>query len=150
MTSSLRGMLTGNLRVEIVKEGVHSGHATGIVPSTFRIARQLIDRIENVQDGTIIKDFHTTIPPHRIEQAKYVPHFVVAFFCLHVNAGTKLRLLERKSMKSSPSLRVLVQFLTTSLSSFWLAPGSLLWPLLVLRVSPLCNKPETCSALTLL
>jgi len=64
-------MLTGVLRVDIVKDGVHSGHATGIVASSFRIARQLINRIENVDDGTIINDFQTTIPPHRIEQAKY-------------------------------------------------------------------------------
>lgn len=71
MTSSLRGMVTGILKVEILKEGVHSGHATGIVPSTFRIARTLIDRIENVNDGTIIKDFHAEIPHHRVEQAKY-------------------------------------------------------------------------------
>jgi len=71
MTSSLRGMLTGVLRVEILKEGVHSGHASGIVPSTFRIARLLLDRIENAKDGKVIDDFHVEIPPHRIEQAKY-------------------------------------------------------------------------------
>jgi acetylornithine deacetylase/succinyl-diaminopimelate desuccinylase-like protein len=71
MTSSLRGMVTGVLKVEILKEGVHSGHATGIVPSTFRIARSLLERIESVNDGTIIKDFHVEIPAHRVEQAKY-------------------------------------------------------------------------------
>jgi acetylornithine deacetylase/succinyl-diaminopimelate desuccinylase-like protein len=71
MTSSLRGMVTGVLKVEILKEGVHSGHATGIVPSTFRIARSLLERIENVNDGTIVNDFHVVIPAHRVEQAKY-------------------------------------------------------------------------------
>jgi len=71
MTSSLRGMVTGVLQVEILKEGVHSGHATGIVPSSFRIARQLIDRIENVNDGTIIDRFSAAIPAQRVEQAKY-------------------------------------------------------------------------------
>jgi len=71
MTSSLRGMVSGTLRVDIVKDGVHSGHSTGIVPSSFRIARKLLTRIENENDGTVIEDFQTTIPPYRVEQAKY-------------------------------------------------------------------------------
>jgi len=71
MTSSLRGMLVGVLRVDILKDGVHSGHATGIVSPTFRIAKQLISRIENENDGVIIPDFQTTVPTHRVEQAKY-------------------------------------------------------------------------------
>lgn len=71
MTSSLRGMLVGELRVDIINEGVHSGHASGIVASSFRIARMLIDRIENLSDGAIIKDFQVEIPPARVEQSKY-------------------------------------------------------------------------------
>jgi len=71
MTSSLRGLLVGELCVEILTDGVHSGHASGIVASSFRIARMLIDRIENLADGSIVQDFHVHIPPARIEQAKY-------------------------------------------------------------------------------
>jgi len=71
MTSSLRGMVVGELRVDMLKEGVHSGHASGIVASTFRIARILLERIENIKDGSIINDFSVAIPPARIEQAKY-------------------------------------------------------------------------------
>eukprot|EP01110_Echinostelium_bisporum_P007654 TRINITY_DN2871_c0_g1_i3.p1 TRINITY_DN2871_c0_g1~~TRINITY_DN2871_c0_g1_i3.p1 ORF type:complete len:289 (+),score=124.35 TRINITY_DN2871_c0_g1_i3:327-1193(+) len=70
ITSSLRGMVTGELKVQILKEGIHSGVGSGIVPSSFRIIRQLISRIEDVNTGEIIKDFHTTIPQERIEQAK--------------------------------------------------------------------------------
>jgi len=70
-TTSLRGLLSGNLKVEILKEGVHSGDASGIVPSTFRILRQVLSRLEDEQSGAIRpKDFHVEIPPQRIAQAK--------------------------------------------------------------------------------
>jgi acetylornithine deacetylase/succinyl-diaminopimelate desuccinylase-like protein len=64
MTSSLRGFLNGALRVDILTEGVHSGDASGIVPSSFRIARQILGRIEDAADGRIRPDFlHAEIPP---------------------------------------------------------------------------------------
>ena len=70
-TTSLRGLLAGNLRVDILNEGVHSGDATGIVPSSFRILRQVLSRLEDENTGTIKpKDFYVDIPPARVEQAK--------------------------------------------------------------------------------
>jgi acetylornithine deacetylase/succinyl-diaminopimelate desuccinylase-like protein len=70
-TTSLRGLLAGNLKVEILKEGVHSGDATGIVPSTFRILRQLLSRLEDETTGQIRpRDFHVEIPVARMQQAK--------------------------------------------------------------------------------
>src|SRR6478609_4626239 len=45
-TTSLRGMMAATLRVDILTEGVHSGDASGVVPSSFRILRQLISRVE--------------------------------------------------------------------------------------------------------
>ena len=48
-TTSLRGNLVGTLRVEVLSEGVHSGMASGIVPSSFRIARRVIERVENAE-----------------------------------------------------------------------------------------------------
>jgi len=51
MTTSLRGALIFTLDVEVLKEGVHSGDASGIVPDSFRIARNLLNRIENSQTG---------------------------------------------------------------------------------------------------
>lgn len=46
----------GNLKVKVLNEGVHSGEASGIVPSTFRIIRQLLDRIENKETGEMIPE----------------------------------------------------------------------------------------------
>jgi acetylornithine deacetylase/succinyl-diaminopimelate desuccinylase-like protein len=50
-TASLRGLLNGVLTVEVLTEGVHSGDASGVVPSSFRIARSLLERIEDSCDG---------------------------------------------------------------------------------------------------
>ena len=70
-TTSLRGLLAGNLKVEILREGVHSGDATGIVPSSFRILRQLLSRLEDEETGRIKPgEFWVEIPPARLEQAK--------------------------------------------------------------------------------
>jgi len=70
-TTSLRGNLTGMLRVDVLTEGVHSGTASGVVPSSFRIARHLISRIEDESNGQILLDeLHVDIPEQRLEQAK--------------------------------------------------------------------------------
>jgi acetylornithine deacetylase/succinyl-diaminopimelate desuccinylase-like protein len=47
LTTSLRGMVAGTLKVEVLTEGVHSGDASGLVPSSFRIMRQVLDRLED-------------------------------------------------------------------------------------------------------
>ena len=71
MTTSLRGAMIGNLSVEVLKEGVHSGDASGIVPSSFRILRILLDRLEDSKTGRIIPDFlHSEIPKHRIDETR--------------------------------------------------------------------------------
>ncbi len=70
-TTSLRGNLTGNLEVTVLTEGVHSGSATGIVPSCFRILRQLLSRIEDETSGNLkVEDLYVEIPEQRQEQAK--------------------------------------------------------------------------------
>lgn len=70
-TTSLRGMIAGDLRVDILEEGVHSGDASGIVPSSFRIIRQLLDRIEDPETGKLlVESMHMEIPEQRKEQAK--------------------------------------------------------------------------------
>jgi acetylornithine deacetylase/succinyl-diaminopimelate desuccinylase-like protein len=70
-TTSLRGNLTGTLRVDVLTEGVHSGSASGVVPSSFRTARQLISRIEDEDSGQIkLGVLHADIPEQRIEQAR--------------------------------------------------------------------------------
>ena len=71
MTTSLRGIIAGNLRVEILKEGVHSGDGSGIVPSTFRILRQLLSRIDDEKTGKVlVEGLHVQIPAERLQQAK--------------------------------------------------------------------------------
>ena len=70
-TTSLRGLIGGKLTVEVLTEGVHSGDASGIVPSSFRIIRQLLERIENSDSGLIsLPEFNTSIPESRIDQAR--------------------------------------------------------------------------------
>ena len=70
-TTSLRGNLTGTLRVDVLSEGVHSGTASGVVPSSFRTARQLISRVEDEDSGQIKTEaLHASIPEQRLEQAK--------------------------------------------------------------------------------
>jgi acetylornithine deacetylase/succinyl-diaminopimelate desuccinylase-like protein len=70
VTSSLRGNLLGTLRVDVLKEGVHSGMASGIVASSFRVIRALLDRIEDPVTGRLKLDaLHAQIPQERIEQA---------------------------------------------------------------------------------
>jgi len=70
-TTSLRGLIGGVLRVEVLTEGVHSGDASGIIPSSFRILRELLDRIEDPATGRIAApEFNVEIPPARIEQAR--------------------------------------------------------------------------------
>ena len=69
-TTSLRGLVGGELTVEVLNEGVHSGDASGVVPSSFRIIRQLLDRVEQVSDGRITAaEFNAEIPQQRITQA---------------------------------------------------------------------------------
>jgi acetylornithine deacetylase/succinyl-diaminopimelate desuccinylase-like protein len=70
-TTSLRGLADLFLRVEILTEGVHSGNAGNIVPSTFRILRQLLDRIEDPITGELtVPELHADIPELRRQQAE--------------------------------------------------------------------------------
>jgi acetylornithine deacetylase/succinyl-diaminopimelate desuccinylase-like protein len=71
LTTSLRGMVSGVLKVEILTEGVHSGDASGLVPSSFRILRQVLDRLEDSKTGELLpQDFHCAVPPARLKEAQ--------------------------------------------------------------------------------
>ena len=71
LTTSLRGIAGGTLTVRVLTEGVHSGDASGIVPSSFRITRGLLSRLEDEATGEIrLPELYVQIPPQRIEQAK--------------------------------------------------------------------------------
>ncbi|GHA77239.1 M20 family metallopeptidase [Cognatilysobacter bugurensis] len=70
-TTSLRGLAGGNLTVKVLEEGVHSGDASGVVPSSFRLLRQLLSRLEDETTGrVIVDDLHVEIPAERLNQAQ--------------------------------------------------------------------------------
>lgn len=70
-TTSLRGVIGGDVRVEVLTEGVHSGDASGIVPSSARVLRQLLGRLEDAETGEVRpKALHVEIPKARRKQAK--------------------------------------------------------------------------------
>ena len=72
-TTSLRGMAGGNFSVKVLSEGVHSGDASGIVPSSFRILRELLSRLEDETTGKIkAEGLFVEIPQERLEQAAKV------------------------------------------------------------------------------
>ncbi|MFM2035375.1 MAG: hypothetical protein RL459_640, partial [Pseudomonadota bacterium] len=71
LTTSLRGMASGTLKVEVLTEGVHSGDASGLVPSSFRIMRQVLDRLEDSATGRLLPEsFHCEVPGERMAQAQ--------------------------------------------------------------------------------
>ena len=71
LTTSLRGMASGTLKVEVLTEGIHSGDASGLVPSSFRIMRQVLDRLEDSKTGRLLPaSFHCEVPAERLAQAK--------------------------------------------------------------------------------
>ena len=71
LTTSLRGNITGSLEVQVLEEGVHSGDSSGVIPSSFRIMRQLIDRLEDSKTGHLLPaNFHCQIPAERLKQTK--------------------------------------------------------------------------------
>ena len=71
LTTSLRGLAGGTLRVKVLEEGVHSGDASGIVPSSFRIMRNLLDRLEDPVSGQIRPEIlYVDIPSERVAQAR--------------------------------------------------------------------------------
>lgn len=70
VTTSLRGLVGGNLHVEVLDEGVHSGAVSGVVPSSFRIIRQLLDRIEDSATGEVLlAELHVDVPADRRAEA---------------------------------------------------------------------------------
>jgi len=71
LTTSLRGLTGGNLTVKVLSEGVHSGDASGVVPSSFRILRDLLSRLEDSATGAIKpRELYAEVPAQRMEQAR--------------------------------------------------------------------------------
>jgi len=71
LTTSLRGLIAGLLTVEVLENGVHSGLASGIVPDSFRLARQIVSRVEDERTGLVAEPaFNAAIPEGRVAQAR--------------------------------------------------------------------------------
>ena len=71
LTVSLRGMASGTLRADVLREGVHSGYASGVVPSSFRVLRQVISRLEDENTGQVLPDYlQAKIPEQRLRQSQ--------------------------------------------------------------------------------
>ena len=71
LTTSLRGMVSGVLKVEILSEGIHSGDSSGVVPSSFRILRHVLDRLEDSKTGELLpQSFHCEVPASRLAQTQ--------------------------------------------------------------------------------
>jgi acetylornithine deacetylase/succinyl-diaminopimelate desuccinylase-like protein len=70
MTTSLRGNVVGELTVELLHEGIHSGYGSGMVADSFRVAKQLISRIEDEVTGEVaLSELYADIPPQRVTEA---------------------------------------------------------------------------------
>ena len=70
-TTSLRGLIGCTLRVDILKEGIHSGGGSGIAPSSFRLVRELLSKLEDEDTGHIIvENLKVEIPEYRIKEIK--------------------------------------------------------------------------------
>jgi hypothetical protein len=70
MTSSLRGLSFIDMKVQVGKAGYHSGEVGGIVPETFRIVRQLLDRLDNSENGVVHKDLAVDLPKWKEDEAE--------------------------------------------------------------------------------
>lgn len=71
VTNSLRGIVTGTLHINVLKQGIHSGAGSGVAPSCFLVLRQLLNRIEDEKTGEILlKEFQVNIPTPRLKQVE--------------------------------------------------------------------------------
>jgi len=77
LTTSLRGVVAGYMKVSLLTEGVHSGAGTGVYASSFRVVRELLDRVEDSKTGKILlPEFYIDIPHSRKEQAKQAAEYL--------------------------------------------------------------------------
>ncbi|MGC9955049.1 MAG: M20 family metallopeptidase [Rhizomicrobium sp.] len=154
LTTSLRGIAAGKLTVRVLKEGVHSGDASGIVPSSFRILRSLLSRIEDETSGTIkLDELFVTVPADRVEQARAAASilgdeiFTKLPFAGHTGpmATTRVEMILNRSWK--PQLAVI------GMDGYPLPQnaGNVLLPYttakLSLRTPPTCDAPAAVTAL---
>jgi acetylornithine deacetylase/succinyl-diaminopimelate desuccinylase-like protein len=146
-TTSLRGNLVGTLRVRILTEGVHSGMATGIAPTAFRILEQLLLRIENPVTGDLLlEELHVNLPADRRAQAR------VAAEVLGANVAGKLPWVRgAHALSNDPTELIIANTWRSTLAvtgADGLPPtgsaGNVLLPELAVKLS--LRLPPTCDA----
>ena len=147
LTTSLRGMCIGNLSVRVLEEGVHSGDASGIVPSSFRLARLLLSRIEDEATGEMkLPELFVQIPPERAAQAREAAKVLgdEVFTKLPFAHGTKPMTDQLADMVLNRTWRP--QLAITGLDGYPLPKdgGNVLLPFTTLKVS--LRLPPTCDA----
>ena len=151
VTTSLRGLVGGVLSVEILEEGVHSGSASGIVPSSFRIARKLLNRLDDVDSGRVLAEvFHAPIPQSRVEQASQAGAILGDMIwkqfpwvsCSHAPAGHEQACLSAQPTSTDPLEAILNRTWRPALSVTGAASlpsldmaGNVLRPKTVLKLS---------------
>src|SRR3954471_20109321 len=154
VTTSLRGLVGFDVRVDVVTEGIHSG-ASGVVPSSFRILRSLLSRIEDEDTGRVLlPELFADIPPERVEQAKSAAAALGAELEReHPFAGGT------RPMTEDPTEQVLAQTWRPALSVTGLAgaplpqdAGNVLRPYttakLSMRLPPTCDHERALELLT--
>ena len=73
LTTSLRGSINAILRVDVMTKGVHSGMSGGVVPSSFRIVRELLERVEEAATGKVlVAGCDVGVPPSRQREIEQV------------------------------------------------------------------------------
>jgi len=72
ITSSLRGICILDVTIQAGETGYHSGEVGGIVPETFRILRQLLDRLDDPKTGKVIDELHVELPAWKKAEAEYM------------------------------------------------------------------------------
>jgi acetylornithine deacetylase/succinyl-diaminopimelate desuccinylase-like protein len=74
ITTALRGFSILTIRIDVLNEGVHSGSASGLVPSSFRILRSLLERLEDQETGRMVEGLDVDIPPNRYKELYDLAH----------------------------------------------------------------------------
>lgn len=154
LTTSLRGLVSGNLTIQVLKQGVHSGLGSGIVPSCFRILRELLDRIENKNTGDILlEDLHVTIPQERMQQAEQAANVLGKAIIddLHFQEGVKAdassisELILRRTWK--PALSVIGCDGMPAIENAGNVTLPVLSIKLSMRIPPTCDPDQAAKAL---
>ena len=154
VTSSLRGILMVKVEVEVLHEGVHSGSAGGVVPSSFRILRQLLSRIEDEASGEILlPELVVGIPPGRLAEIEAVAaelgDEVAGIFptveALQLSGGTPAERLANRTWRPSLAVIGMDGIPPTSEAGNVLRPSTT--AKLAIRLPPTCDSSTAMEAL---